>query len=430
MKRERGKDIQEILGADTASSRRRRLKITLGILFLAAALALGARVFSVKKSQGTVQYKTSKVTRGDLTMTVTATGNLQPLNQVDVGVEVSGTIDAIEVDYNDPVRQGQVLARLDTSKLEAQVLQAKAALDAAKAKVLKARANLKQAESKFDQMKRARELSGGRVPSQVEMDVAEAAVLSSQADLDMAQAEVDQAEAALKMRETDLSKAVIRSPINGIVLSRHVEKGQTVAASLQTPVLFTLAEDLREMELHVDVDEADVGQVREGQKASFTVDAYPDRVFSAKVTEVRFAPKTVEGVVTYETVLSVDNSDLSLRPGMTATADIVVKHVKDAVLVPNAALRFRPTRKSEGAQKQRRGLVSLLLPHRPRSSVSEKGKKASPSTGKRFVWILHNGEPKPVEVTVGATDGRMTEVLSGDIRPGMKVLTGIVVFKK
>jgi HlyD family secretion protein len=162
----------------------------------------------------------------------------------------------------------------------------------------------------------------------------------------------------------------------------------------------------------------------------FTVDAYPNRTFLAKVTEVRFAPRTVQGVVTYETVLAVDNSDLSLRPGMTATADIVVKHVKDALLVPNAALRFRPPREAKGGQRQRRGLVSLLLPHRPSSSASEREKRTSPFTGKRFVWTLQNGKPSPIAVTVGATDGRMTEVLEEDIRPGMKLLTDVEVYKK
>lgn len=373
-----------------------------------------------------VQYRSQEAREGDLTITVTATGNLEPTNQVEVGVEVSGTTKTVEVDYNDQVKAGQVLARLDTSKLKAQVLQARAALASARAKVLKAQSSVKQARSKLSQLLRARKLSGGRVPSQAEMDAAEAALQSARADEAGAEANVSEAKAALAVRETDLSKAVIRSPINGIVLSRHVEPGQTVAASLQTPVLFTIAEDLKKMELHVDVDEADVGQVKRGQEATFTVDAYPNRNFSAKVTEVRFSPKTVEGVVTYETLLTVDNSDLSLRPGMTATAAVVVKRLKDALLVPNAALRFTPLRPQKSA-KENRGLLGALLPHRPRRKVPANRGKALLKGGGRLVWTLRNGKPAGVPIRVGATDGQMTEVVKGKIKPGMPLLTDVVI---
>lgn len=420
-------EIERTLGTDPSSGRRKRLKLwgSLAVLLLLAVLATS--FFRSRKAESTVQYSSQEARKGDLTITVTATGNLAPINQVEVGVEVSGTIKTVEADYNDQVKAGQVLARLDTSKLQAQVLQARAVLASARAKVLRARADVRQTRTKLAKFEQARKSSGGRVPSQVEMDEAEAALAKAEADEASALADVSKAEAELKINETNLSKAIIHSPIDGIVLLRQVEPGQTVAASLQTPVLFTIAEDLRKMELHVDVDEADVGQVERGQKATFTVDAYPNRSFSAKVTEVHFSPKTVEGVVTYETLLTVDNSDLSLRPGMTATADIVVKRLKDALLIANAALRFTPPTPQKSV-KENRGLLGALLPHRPRQTPSEKREKEDLLEGRgRLVWTLRNGKPAGVPVTVGVTDGQMTEVVAGDIRPGMPLLTDVVI---
>ena len=261
---------------------------------------------------------------------------------MDVGSEISGIVKSVEADYNDKVKVGQVLARIDTTKYEAQATQSKAALEAAKARVLQAQATVSETRSKLAQYERVRQLSNGKVPSQTEFDAAQAAFERAKADEASATAAVAQAQATLEANQTDIAKAVIHSPIDGIVLTRSIEPGQTVAAAFQAPVLFTLAEDLTQMELHVDVDEADVGQVKEGQEATFSVDAYPNRTFSARSPRPAIGSKTVDGVVTYETVLKVDNTDLCLRPGMTATADITVKKVQDAVLVPGAALRFTP----------------------------------------------------------------------------------------
>ncbi|MGA1790813.1 MAG: efflux RND transporter periplasmic adaptor subunit, partial [bacterium] len=227
--------------------------------------------------------------------------------------------------------------------------------------------------------------------------------------------------------QADLSKTVIRSPINGIVLTRNVEPGQTVAASLQAPVLFVLAEDLTKMELHVAVDEADVGQVIKGQDATFTVDAYPDKNFPARVTQVRYASQTVEGVVTYETVLNVDNSDLLLRPGMTATADIIVKKVKDGILIPNAALRFTPPVQQNNTSKESRGLVGALLPRPPRRNhqATQRQDKTANSHQKR-IWHLKEGIPVPRTVTTGASDGQMTEVVAGEVKPGLPLIVDVM----
>lgn len=412
------KDLEEILKAEGRG--RRWVWATVTIL---ALLAAGVLFMTLRdSSKASVQYRTEKVLRGDLTVTVSATGTLEPLNQVEVGTEISGIIRSIEVDYNDRVKRGQVLARLDTEKLEAELLQAKATLEAREADLRKAQANLKLAQEKLQQMLRAWELSGHRTPSLSDIETQRAQVELYEAEVLSAKAQVEEAKALVKQKESELSKAIIRSPIDGIVLGRHVEVGQTVIASQETPTLFTLAEDLTKMELVLEVDEADIAQVKEGQRAVFTVDAYPDREFEAQVKEVRFYPKTSEGVVTYEVVLSVENPQLLLRPGMTANAEIVVEEVKDALLVPNAALRFRPqaARKEEGT----RGFTSMFLPRFPRRQPE--GAPALPK-GKGQVWILEEGKPRPIEVRLGPSDGQYTQVISEELKPGMEVITGVLV---
>jgi len=267
-----------------------------GLLVIVVVSAVA--IWKMTNKSNSTQFKTQEVKRGDLTVIVTATGTLQPTNKVDVGSELSGIIKTVEADYNDKLKIGQVLARLDTSKLDAQVTQSKAALESAKAKVLQAKATVKETQSKLLQLQKVRELSNNKVPSQAELDAAEAAFERAKADEASTTAVVSQAQATLDAQETDLSKTVIRSPINGIVLTRNMEPGQTVAAAFQAPVLFTLAEDLTKMELHVDVDEADVGQVKEGQEATFSVSAYLNRTFQARIIQTRYGSKTVEGVVT------------------------------------------------------------------------------------------------------------------------------------
>jgi len=310
---ETNSDIRQTLGLDKQVPAHKKAWVWVVIVLITVFIA-GILMVFYSNGDSSLQYKTAQVQRGNLIVTVTATGELEPVNQVDVGTEVSGTIETVPVDYNDHVKAGQVLARLDTDKLEAQVLKSQAALESAQAKLLEAQANVFETQNELKRLKHARELSGGKVPSQHDMDAAQAALKRARAGEAGARAQIAEAKATLRENRTDLAKGVIRSPIDGIVLERMVEPGQTVAASLQTPVMFILAEDLAQMELHVDIDEADVGQVREGQYATFTVDAYPDRSFPAQITEVRYAPQTVEGVVTYETLLSADNSDLSLRP--------------------------------------------------------------------------------------------------------------------
>lgn len=389
--------------------------LALGVL---AVIAVAVVLWKGSDTSGTVRYEIQEVKRGNLTVIVTATGTLQPTNSVEVGSELSGTVRIVEVDYNDRVKVGQILARLDTTKLEATITQHRAALEAEKAKVLQADATVAETRAKLAQYKRVWELSKGKVPSQTEMDAAEAAFARAQGNAANCRAAVSQAQATLSVSETDLSKSIIRSPINGIVLTRSIDPGQTVAASMTTPILFKLAEDLAEMELQVNVDEADVGKIREGQNATFTVDAWPDRTFSARVIQTRYGSTTTEGVVTYTTVLKVDNSDLSLRPGMTATASVTVNSVENAILLPSTALRFTPPVQEE--KKSSGGLVGMLLPRPPRQKSAPREDTADKKHQK--VWILKDGQPQAVSVTVGATDGVMTEIRTGDLQPGTAVI--------
>jgi HlyD family secretion protein len=373
------------------------------------------------------KFQTQVVREGDLTVIVTATGTLAATNSVDVGSELSGTAKVVRADYNDIVKKGQILVELDTSKLEATLTQSKAALEAAKAKVLEAQATVKETQAKLVQYRKVRELSNNKVPSQVEFDAAEAALARAIAEEANTKAAVSQAQATVEANQTELSKAIIRSPINGIVITRSIEQGQTVAASMTTPTLFTLAEDLTKMKLQVNVDEADVGQVRKGQFATFTVDAYPDRTFDARISQVRYGSSTTDGVVTYVTELQVDNKDLSLRPGMTATAEIVVQKVSGATLVPLAALRFTPPVQEEQEQ-QGGGIMAAIMPHPPREKKETNGLNANKK--KQNVWVLKEGKPVAIPVTIGASNGTMAQATDGDIKPGVSVLTDIITEKQ
>jgi len=422
-------DVAKTLGMDQPSGRGSRLKRYLAVALL---VGLGVITFTIigwkaTSQSNALQYKTQEVRRGNLTVIVTATGTLEPTNEVEVGSELSGIVESVEVNYNDRVEVNQCLARLDTSKLEAQVTQSKASLEAAKAKVLQAKATVRETRSKLAQFQKVRELSDNKVPSQSELDASEAAFERAKADEASAMAEVSQARATLEAVETDLSKTIIRSPINGVVLTRSVEPGQTVAASLQAPVLFTLAEDLTQMELHVDVDEADIGKVQEGAKAMFSVAAYPDRTFEARITRVHYGSSTTSGVVTYETVLKVDNSDLSLRPGMTATADITVQSIENAVLAPTAALRFTPPAQEE--KKPDTGLIGALLPHPPRHGPKTGGDNTADKKQQR-VWVLEDGWLSPIFVAIGSTDGSMSEVTAGDLEPGTALVVDTIIQEK
>lgn len=380
---------------------------------IAAASAAAAGWWWLGRESGTdVRYVTEPALRGALTVTVVATGTVQPTRQVEVSSELSGTLVAVEADYNDRVAAGAVLARLDDTKLRAQETNAEASLVAARARVDQAQAAFDQAQSNYEARGALDRLG---TTSRLDFLGYEAVYKSAQAALEIARADVTLAEAALSSVRSDLDKTIIRSPVTGVVLDRAADTGKIVASALNAPTLFVIAEDLAEMELRVDVDEADIGKVAVGNAAQFTVEAYPGRAFDAKITSVRYAPETTEGVVTYKAILAVDNADLALRPGMTATATITVAEVSDALQVPNAALRYAPPQRAEDSGGTGGGLLGLIMPRRPSGS----GGAASGRT----VWVLRDGTPEEIAIETGPSDGKRTVILTGDLAPGDPVIT-------
>jgi HlyD family secretion protein len=421
---EPGKDAGSVTGAnaDLAAvlaagkrSRGRRWRGRLIVLLLLIPAGAAAAYFYSGRTRAEVSYTTQPAKRGDLTVLVTATGSVQPTEQVDISSELSGTMRDVNVDYNSTVKAGDVLAVLDTNKLEADVKSSRAKLNSAKANVVKANADLQSASTSLERLK---SLAKGNVTTQQSVDDGTYKYDSAVAAKDINEAEVLASEADLQLAEVNLAKAKIVSPIDGVILTRSVDPGATVAASLSAPILFTIAGDLKKMELQVDVDEADVGQIAVGQKASFTVDAYPDRTFPAVIEQIRFASEVVNNVVTYKAVLSVDNADLLLRPGMTATSDITVEAVKDTLMVPNAALRYAPLQ-AEG--RGGRGIFSLFRAPRPPRSGG--GGDAKLSGTQRRIFVLRNGHPAPVVIQVGSSDGQFTQVTSGEITDQDAIIT-------
>lgn len=427
--------LDEFLGRTPASARAKRLRIAAiaGAVLLLAWLAwswLGGAAGDAPR------YATAPVQRGDLRVTVAATGNLQPTNEVEVGSELSGLVTEVTVDNNDRVERGQVLARLDPARLQDAITRSRAALQSAEASVAQAKATAKLTGASLQRFEEVQKLSGGKVPSATEMDSARAEHARAEAAVLTAEAGVAQARAQLSSDETQFSRALIRSPVDGVVLSRQVDPGQTVAASFNAPVLFLIAEDLGRMRLEVKVDEADVGQVNAGQPATFQVDAFPGRTFPAKVERVDVGANasTSSGtggastsssnqVVSYTAVLAVDNREGILRPGMTATAEIVTAEKRGVLLVPNAALRFAP---GAGQKNARGGVTGVLLPGPPRGMRS--GPPRDVNIGRGSAQRVHvpgpDGQPQAVPVTTGDTNGSLTEVTSATLREGAEVITG------
>jgi HlyD family secretion protein len=379
------------------------------------------------------EYASEAVARGSLSVSVSATGKLAPTNQVTVGSELSGLVTKVVADVNDRVSIGQPLALVDPSRFKDTVNQSQAALDAAVAAVAQNQATLAQSNATLARYQEVSRLSGGRVPAKTEMDTALADRARGIANLKAAEANVVSARATLSSNATQLVKTVIRSPVNGVVLARQIEPGQTVAASFSTPTLFVIAEDLSRMKLEVQIDEADVGSVKQGQAATFTVDAFPGKTFPATITRVDLGSNlsatsstttttttTTGQVVSYGATLSVANGSLQLRPGMTATADIVTSAKPDVLLVPNAALRFTPAATGPAASK---GIAfgPPAAKHGPGAGKGETVKRG----GSQTVYVADaTGTPQPVRITTGETNGTMTEVIGGALKPGDKVITG------
>ena len=418
-------DVQTLLGTDSAGRWWHRPWVwATGAAVL--ALAAGAWYWqSQSVANAAPVFVTEAVRKGNLTLTVAANGTLVPTRAVNIGSELSGTVIRVLVDVNDRIRKGQVLVELDTAKLSDQVLRSRAALAAAQAQLALNAATVKEAQASLARFEEVSRLSGGKVPSAAELDGARATLARAQASETSAGANVAEARATLSTDETNLSKASIRSPIDGVVLTRSVDPGNAVAASLQAVTLFSVAEDLAQLRLEVSVDEADVGSVKVGQKASFTVSAYPARRYPASITRVAFGSTKTDNVVTYTTYLNVDNTDLSLRPGMTAAATIVSTERSDVLLVPNPALRFSPAQAAASAPAEAASgsFVSKLMPRMPRTGARRSAGNSGAASGIRQIWVLKDGQPVAMSVQTGISDGRMTEVSGADLQEGMAVIT-------
>ncbi|HVP91482.1 MAG TPA: efflux RND transporter periplasmic adaptor subunit [Terriglobales bacterium] len=385
---------------------------TVGILALSGLLlALSAGCKSAASN-----YVTDKITRGDIVTTVTATGTINPVKSVNVGSQISGQITTLFVDFNSPVKKGQLIALIDPSLTQAQVDQARANLGNAKANVDKALATEADAKRTWDRYK---DLYARNLVAKSLMDASETAYLTGRASTAAARTQVDLSTAALKQAETNLIYTKIVSPVDGIVISRNVDVGQTVAASFQTPTLFVIAADLTKMQIDTTVDEADISNVKVGQDAEFTVDAYPDVTFRGTVFQVRNAATTVQNVVTYDVVVSVDNKDLRLMPGMMVEVSIITSVVRNVVRVPNAALRFRPTTAGSrpATTAARPAGAAQAGQNRPAA-----GTAAAPGQRGPAVYILENGKPRRVPVKIGMSDGSFAELLSSDLKEGQEVI--------
>ncbi len=421
------------------------------------AVVAGAAAFLIikkpwAKSVPPITYSTVQVQKGNIAAQVTANGTLSAKGTVQVGAQVSGRITDLFVDFNDKVKKGQIIAKLDEQVLQQQITSSLASLALANANVNKAAVAVSDADR---QLKRQKTLQEQQLVAGATVEAAEVAYDTAKASLLAAKAQAQQAAAQLAQAKTSLGYATIYSPVDGVVLSRAVEKGQTVQSSMTAPTLFTIAEDLAVMQIDTAVGEGDVGLLKDGMDAQFTVDAFPGKTFKGKVRQVRNAPTTTQGVVTYDAVIDVDNSDLQLRPGMTANVTFVLAQVADAIKIPNSALRFKPTREQMQALRGDRGSGSGSG-RRGRGSGSGSGGRGSQGSGsgtdspfaqtggstppwmggdggvrmrdfgdKKPVWKLVDGKPKMVLVKPGLTDGSTTEMVEGDLQPGDQLVTEI-----
>ncbi|MCG3670016.1 efflux RND transporter periplasmic adaptor subunit [Aliarcobacter butzleri] len=408
------KDLLEELESFSSKKRINRKFIYIAtaiVSFLAIVLFF---IFNGNNKSNKIEYITKKVTQGDLSVVVSTTGNLNPTNSVEIGIEVSGTLKEIFVDFNDEVKAGQILAKIDTVKLQSQVDSSTAALAIAVANQKESQVLLNNKKTLYDRTLNMYKNSGGKYPSKNELDDTRFSYEAAIESLEAAKAKVLQAQSNLKTDKQNLEKASVKSSIDGIVLNREVEVGQTLAATMSAPKLFTIAKDLTHMDLIVSIDEADVADIKKDLPVTFTVDAYPNKVFNGKVKQVRLNPVDTNGVVTYETVVSVDNEDLLLKPGMTATAKIITKESKNKLLIPNGALRFKPK-----MQEQKNSGVNLVGPNmnRPANVARDLSKKElSP------IFILENNQPKRVMVKVLDSDGKLTSIESEELKVNDEVI--------
>ncbi|MDU4960138.1 MAG: efflux RND transporter periplasmic adaptor subunit [Sporomusaceae bacterium] len=378
-------------------------------LLLCLAVLLAAGYFGLKRDSNEIQYKTTAVQRGSIRAVIQATGSLEAVEKVDVGTQISGTIAQIYIDYNSAVKQGQLIAEIDSATQETEVAQASANLLAAKADLRNAEAVLDKAAKALN---RTRRLAAKDLVATADVDADESSYLTAEAQAASAQAKIEQYEAALAKAKLNLGYTKIYSPVDGVVVAKSVEKGQTVAASYSTPSIAEIARDLKQMQVAVSVDEADIGGVKQGQKAEFSVDAYADRKFYGEVTQVRLSPTTSDNVVTYTVIVTVANPDGILLPGMTANVALIVQQKDNILFVPNSAFRFKPVDANAA-------LVDQGPP----------GKATVAEVTAPAVYILDKKAPLQRQVEKGISDGQNTEVVSG-LEEAEQVIIGILVAKE
>ncbi len=430
---------------------KRKIIIPLAILVVVGGVILGFTLLKNGKNNK-VKYRTEAIGKGDIEALVVSSGTLNPVTMVDVGSQVSGKIAKINVDFNSPVKKGQIVAEIDTSILESQVQQNQANYNSTVAGLDKSKVTLDNLKKKYD---RALNLFAKNLISFEDKEAAEAAFLEAKSDVQSAQARLEQTKQQLESSKLNLGYAIIRSPVDGVIISRSINVGQTVAASFTAPVLFQVANDLTKMRVECSVDEADIGQIKEGQQVRFTVQAYPNETFKGMVTQVRYSPVTTQNVVTYTTVVSVDNPELKLRPGMTATASIITGEAKNVLRVPNSALRFTPDLTPEQMQEIMKNVQARFAAQRPGAgSAGTPGAPAASQTGgqrtagpgfdmNRFqggqggqggprmkqpsrVWVQDQfGKLSIIFLKPGVTDSNYTEILKGDLKEGQLVITGL-----
>lgn len=388
------------------------------IIAAVALLLVAAGIFYFKSRKPAVSYKTAKLEKGTIVAMVSATGNLSAVTTILVGTQVSGTIQKLYVDYNSRVRKGETIAEIDPALFNAAVEQAQGNALAAEANLLKAKVALADAERT---LQRNKKLLADGIISQGDFDLAETAWQSAKASIRAAEGSVAQTRGALMQAQTNLRNSIIRSPVDGVVISRAIDVGQTVAASFQTPTLFTIAQDLTKMQIEVSVDEADISRIKIGQQATFSVDAYPEQKFSGRVVQIRSAPVVNQNVVTYVVVVNVDNSEMKLKPGMTANVSIVVAEKEDVVKIPPAALRFKPKGGEEkGAAK---GESAPAAPSMGKGGREGGGKPGEKKTGGgQIVYTLKEGKPVPLSIKTGIANSSGVELLEGALQEGDEVI--------
>jgi HlyD family secretion protein len=393
----------------------------LGVLLLAGAGGYGYVRYSAAHRKPDSKFETAKVDRGPVISKITATGTLSALVTVQVGSQVSGRLQEIRVDFNATVKKGQIVAKIDPQLFRAALEQSKANFMAAKANLARSEVQALDAERQYQ---RSKSLVEQKLVSQADADTAQATTGAAKAQVEASVAAVEQAQAALHQAQVNLDYTTIVSPINGVVISRNVDVGQTVAASLAAPTLFVIAEDLRKMQVDASVAEADVGKLQAGMAAIFSVDAYPGERFHGAIRQIRNAPQTLQNVVTYDAVIDVDNAELKLKPGMTASVTFVHAARSDVLRIPNAALRFMPA-PDVVARLRGEPIKPGAAAPKPERRQMRKGGAAEGDPQKRVVWVVRDGKPQSVPIRVGVSDGTVTELVEGTLTVGDALITDV-----